>query len=359
VAVALVVGAFGLLLSRLHLSEVQSETYLNGDVRGYLTLDSVDLGNSLHKALLRDVLGDLYRVSDHSLDSLMSAIENARIRQFTDPTQKLGGERKVLSWATLLPLLPMYATFVGVYAIVLVLLYVAGRALAIWRFVTWKQGRSSYVRRYIERVRTGGISAALRRLDLPVKALLRGASYFVLFAPAYVIAYGLRTRVDTENVLFLVVLAVLTNGLLINYANNFFSLMVAESRKGYVQTAIVKGLRSSFDWNLRQGLPFIVIFFPLRHVEGHVFRDIYRNTRLQFLSALKEHAAFLITGLMIIEMALNIRGHLCYTLLQHILYGESELAIVIALGIFFVVKATEVMVDIWQVYALRKYENAD
>jgi hypothetical protein len=357
-AVGVVVAFFGFLIWYLHVSSEPSADQQSHDVHRFLSLDSVDLGNAVHRALLRDVLGDLYGMSNRSLDSLMGAIEDARVREFTDPSQKVGGERQVLTWTTFIPLLPMYATFVGVYVIVLILLYVSGRALAVWRFVTWKQGRSSYLRRYIERVRTGGIPALVRRMDLPTKALLRGASYFILFSPAYVVAYAFRTRIDTENFLFLVVLAVLTNGLLVYYANNLFSLMVSESRKGYIQTGIVKGLRSTYEWNVRQGLPFMVILRPLHHVEGHVFRDVYRNAELQFLPALKEHAAFLVTGLMIIEMALNIKGHLCYILLQHILFHEYELALVIALGIFLVVKATEIAVDVWHAHALRRYDNA-
>jgi ABC-type dipeptide/oligopeptide/nickel transport system permease component len=81
------------------------------------------------------------------------------------------------------------------------------------------------------------------------------------------------------------------------------------------------------------------------------------NARFQFLVTLKEHASFLITGLVIIEMALNIQGHLGYELLQNILYKQYDVVLSIILGIFLVVKVTEITVDAWFHHQSRKYEN--
>jgi len=100
-----------------------------------------------------------------------------------------------------------------------------------------------------------------------------------------------------------------------------------------------------------------VLLAPVRRSAGHVFREIYRNARLQFIPSTKEHITFIVTGLVIIEMALNIKGHLCYALLQHILYKEFDIAIAIVFGIYLVVKLTEAVVDAWHAIELRKYDN--
>ena len=88
-----------------------------------------------------------------------------------------------------------------------------------------------------------------------------------------------------------------------------------------------------------------------------MFQYIYANARYQYIPTMKQHASFLITGLIIIEMALNIQGHLCYELLQDILYRYYDIAIVIIFGVFLVVKATEMLVDYWFYYESQNYEN--
>jgi hypothetical protein len=72
---------------------------------------------------------------------------------------------------------------------------------------------------------------------------------------------------------------------------------------------------------------------------------------------LKEQGAMLITGLIIIEMALNIQGRLCYEMLQRLLYQDYEVALVIMVGIFLCLKGTEIAVDIATARARRRYEN--
>ena len=54
---------------------------------------------------------------------------------------------------------------------------------------------------------------------------------------------------------------------------------------------------------------------------------------------------FLITGLIIIEMALNIHGYLNYKMLRQMLYKNYDVVIVIILSIFYTVKITEMLTD--------------
>jgi hypothetical protein len=338
-----------------------------GDERGhhtdsrierYLSLDGVDWSIPLHRELFRDSYRAIHAASEQAVDSVVESIQETRQAEMADPARKLGGEKKTLSWGVLGELVPMYLGFLAVFVVVLVLTYAAARAIAVWKFIVWKQGRASPLRQFLYGFETGGLLHGMKRLDLLVKALLHGVSSFLLFSPAYVIAYSLRTRLDTENVLFLVLLAVVSNGVLVHYAHRLYTLLVSESRKGYVESALVKGVRGAYAWNASDGISPLVIVRPILRAEGHVFREIYRNARLQFIPSTKEHVTFIVTGLVIIEMALNIKGHLCYALLQHILFKEFDIAIAIVLLIFIAVKLVEAGVDVWQYRELRKYDNA-
>ncbi|HMK38119.1 MAG TPA: hypothetical protein VK569_02185, partial [Bacteroidota bacterium] len=307
---------------------------------------------------LRDAFAVFRPPGVRDIDSLMHVIEDTRLARFTDPTKKAGGGRAVLTWDTGMAILPMYAVFLFVFFTVMVLTYFAARALAVWNFIRWKQGRASALRLYLATVESKGFPGAVARADLPVRAAFKGLASLLLFAPAYVIAYSFRTSLDTGSVLFLVPLAVVSNGVLVNYANHLYALLVAESRKGYVQTAIVKGLDSAYAWDAPGGLRRQVLLAPALGARNHVFREIYRNARLQFIPSMKEHAAFVVTGIVIIEMALNIKGYLCYALLQHLLYREFDIAIAIVFAIFLTVKLTEVCVDLWHGLETRRYDNA-
>lgn len=354
----IVVGLALIVISALvRRGEAASAPRTDPRIERYLDIDSVDLSRPLDRALFRDALGVIRPPGVTSIDSLMRAIEDARLARFTDPSRKTGGGRAVLSWETGAEILAMYAVFFLAYLTVMVLTYFAARAFAVWKFIAWKQGRTSYLRRYIAAIETLGPVGAVSRAPLLLKSVLKGFASLILFAPAYVIAYSFRTSLDTESILFLIPLAVVSNGVLVNYANHLYALLVSESRKGYIQTAIVKGVSGSYAWEGPGAIRRAALLFPVLGARNHVFRDIYRNARLQFIPSLKEHAAFVVTGIVIIEMALNIKGHLCYALLQHLLFREFDLAIAIVFAIFFTVKLTEAFADLWHLLESRRYDN--
>jgi hypothetical protein len=323
-----------------------------------LMSSGLDWSKPLHREIFRDTYRMLTNASDHTVDSLMRAIESARVARLIDPELKEGGARQHLSWGMMKEIAGMYATFLVVLAAAMVCTYVAARAVAIRKFINAEQGRSSSMREYFFAIEKQGPLQAMLRLDLLGKALLRGIGSLVLFAPAYVIAYSLRTRLDTGNVLFLILLAIISNGVLVYSAGRLYALLVAESRKGYVQTALVKGLSGDYDWGHAPGFTRMALLSPARIGKGHVFHAIFVNAQLQFIPSLKEHVSFMVTGLVIIEMALNIKGHLCYALLQHMLYREYDIAIAIVFLIFVAVKIAELCIDIWHNAALGRYDNA-
>ena len=331
-------------------------------IRPYLQIDSLDFGNPLHAALFKETLGIFRPDSPARNDSLLKSIQDFRQEQFTNQAYKTSGDDRGLSRARLVKLGNMYWQFILIYIIVMVLSFRAAQSLAIYRFVKMKQNRASYIADLYDSIRGSGnmhrgVSFYRQMALLLLKAFFKGLCYAVLFSPAYVIAYSIRSGVDTDSYFFMIILGIISNGLLINYANKFFTFLVTENRKGYVQTAIVKNLSASYEWGTRDGVSHWSVLRPKRLFGSHVFKHIYLNARYQFLITLKEHASFLITGLIIIEMALNIQGHLGYELLQNILYKQYDVVVSIILGIFLIVKATEISVDGWFHYEARKYEN--
>ncbi len=332
-------------------------------IRKYLSLVKVDFGDPVDRAAFSESLRIFYTGQGARNDSLLQTIDDLRQRQVTDPTYKTGSNLQGLTWDMAPTLGGMYVQFVAVYVFVLVLIYLVAQRIGVYRFVKMKQHRESYLQQVVHSfgelrgkktrlLRWKGILAAARLLG---KAIAKGFILVLLFSPAYVIAYSLKTAIDTSSLLFMMLLGVVSNGVLIHTANSFFTLLVSESHKGYVQTAVVKNLHSSYEWNTPDGIPLRSLLRTRRAFQSHVFSHIFLNARFQFIPALGEHASFLVTGLIIIEMALNIQGHLCYELLQQILYGQYDVACVIVFGIFLVVKITVIAVDIWHDRETQRY----
>ena len=361
-SVFLVMLALAVLVAVAVRREASLQSARVENLEPYLNIDSLDFGDPLHRALFRETLNIFYPASHARNDSLLQGIENFRQEKFTSKAYKTGGEEHGFSTANVMRLGSMYLQFILVYAIVMLLSYHATQSLALLRFIKVKQRGTSYLTGLFGltgQMRTGkrDVSRYLMVLSLVLKAILKTMAFAILFAPAYVIAYSMRTRFDTESSLFVMLLAVVSNGLLISSVNRFYTILLAESRKGYVQTAVVKNLDASFAWGTPDGISYRAVLHPKILLPSHVLRHIYLNARYQYLPALKEHASFLVTSLIIIEMALNIQGHLGYELLQNILNKDYEIAVAILVGIFLIVKATEITVDVWFSRETRKYEN--
>jgi hypothetical protein len=364
----LVVALIFALLIVLFQAHQSSEQRARLDPVGpYLSLQFLDFGNPLHRSLFKETLNAFRPDSAQANDALLQAIDRYRELQFTDPSFKTGGGERGLSWNTAARLSGMYGSFIVVYAVVLLLTSYAARTVAVYRFVTAKQHRESALRElwahltvfrrethWVGRVRYFG-----RAGTLLARAIVKGFTYLVLFSPAYVIGYALKTSLETDTSLFMILLGLLSNGLLLTYANKFYTLLVTESRKGYVETALVKGLGGQWIWNQPGGIRTASLIRIEKRFPSHVLDHIYLNARNQYLSTMKEQGSFLITGLIIAEMALNIQGHFGYELLQQILNKQYDVSLVMIFGIFLVLKATEILVD-WQWFReFRKYGNID
>jgi hypothetical protein len=361
-SVFLVVSVFILLAALTDGAADESTAPHELAIQPFMELEFLDLGNPLHRAMFRETLALYHPRRPDQADSILRAIDNYRQEQFTTEALKTGAQQRGLTVAKVGRLIPMYLNFILVYAVVLALSTYGAQTLGTYRFVRTKQRRLPPFSEFLSRMRGlrrapdwgAGLTAAMKSLPPLVTSLLKGVAYAVLFAPAYVVAYSLKTRFETDGYLFMIALAVISNGLLVTYASKFYTFLVHEDRKGYVDTARVKSLHASYEWNSPGGIAARSILLPRKRFSGHLLNHITMNAQYQYILTIKEQATFLITGLVIIEMALNIQGHFCYELMQNILYRDYEVVLAIVVSLFVLVKSTDIAVDAWFRYESRR-----
>jgi len=335
----------------------------NQQVEKWLNLGYLDFDRPQHYAILEESLNIFEPSAQKDHKELISQIRDYRQMQILDA--KNADIRNPLNWQKVKNLLWMYAKFIFVYLVTLLLTWYGVQTLGVYRFIRFKQNRKSYFHEmiiYISNIKNSKDWHMMLKAYLPIfgylaKTILKGAAYLVLFSPAYVLAYSFRTGFDTDILIFMILLGVISNAILVTYTHKFYTFLVSESRKGYIDTAIVKNMNNSFRRNGKTGISLKHIFEWNKEFSGHIMSPIYENARYQYLATIKEQASFLITGLIIIEMALNIQGHLSYGLLQNILYENYAVVATIILGIFLVVKTTEVSVDFLIAKETAQYSN--
>lgn len=334
-----------LLFSINHIKQarIDEKNKVRKTIEPYLESDFIDLNNPFSKALFFDVL-NIYRPNQMEKNKeLIERIENYTIEDLT-----IGADERYtteeLTSKKIQDLLGMFVKFLIVYCFVIFLTYYGVHTLGVYRFLRYK------------RKRMGERSTKNKFLRI-MFSVGKYFGYIVLFSPAYVIAYSIKGTVSTDNIVFMILLAVLSNGLLITYTHRFFTFLLSESRKGFIKTAVVKNLNNSYRQDVENGISWAQVFSLKKSFKGHVFDHIYQNARHQYFSTIKEQASFLITGIIIIEMALNLQGFLSYELLKQILYRNYDIVIFIILGIFYIVKLTDILTDILVNYQQQKYVN--
>ncbi|MGA9121358.1 MAG: hypothetical protein WB699_18465 [Bacteroidota bacterium] len=357
-SVVLVGLVFFALLSWQGNTQREERTARDAAVRPYLSMDSVDFANPYHRELFRETVEAFYPSRNDLGDSLLASIDAYRTEKFTNVAFKSGGARS-MSAGDVWRIAWMYLQFVVVFVCSLLLTAFGGRAIAVCRFVIRKQGAGSAGLRILRRLIGADPKHPVRWVLALLASLGAVVAAFVFFSPAYVVAYALKGRMETNSEVFLLLLAVLTNGALINYADRYLLLLSAASKEGFVDTAIAKNLSTVWSWNTPQGIPWRSLLRPQHATPVHVFRHIALQAEFHHRTALKEHAAFLITGLIIIEMALNIQGQLGYELLQNILYGRYDIVATILFGMFLLIKATAFIIDLRADHDQKKYANAE
>jgi len=319
-------------------------------IKSFSSLPVKQINDPFERALIGDCLDLFYPGQHDSNQVVLGRIYRERQSELSATlSSSAAAAGKHFSLATLLSIAGMFPGFLLVYLIVMLLTYYGVQTLGALRFIIRQQTL------YRDATVLPGVKEPLRP-SLIIFNAFKILAYFILFSPAYVIAYSIRTEFNTDSTLFMIILGVISNGLLVMYTNKFYTFLVAESRKGYIENALVKNLRSRYSFS-PHGIPLGAVFSLRKNFDGHIFDHIFKNARFQYLSTIKEQASFLITGLVIIEMALNIHGHLTYELLRQLLYKNYIPVIIIMLFIFYTVKFTEIITDMIVHRESQRYEN--
>ncbi|NLD94123.1 MAG: hypothetical protein GX639_15805 [Fibrobacter sp.] len=325
------------------------ETYAGSRVKEFLDITIQNPDDRFQRALLKDVMNIFYPDRSEYNDTIVKEILTIKSDQFNKRIQGTN-TKKSLSTTVFLELTGMYLKFLFIYIVVMLLTFYGVQTLGSWRFVREKHREhlSIHNPELYQKNRFSFISI--------VSKLLKTFAYLIFFSPAYVIAYSIRTEFNTDSIFFMIFLGVISNGLLMMYTNKFHAFLVSESRKGYIDTARVKNLNEDFTIS-PLGIPLSSLIHPFKKFKGHLFEHIFRNAHFQYLATIKEQASFLITGLVIIEMALNIQGHFNYELLRQLLFQNYSIVLVIVAMIFYTVKFTEILTDYLIHREIKRYEN--
>jgi len=339
-------------LSLYNISRVKEQEEQSSGIRQFIDVPISNINDPFQRSLLKDVMNVFYPGQTEKNNQIIDELLRTKENEFNKKLQKSHLEEH-LSISKLQNILWMLIKFLFTYIIVMLLSWYGVQTIAVWRFISKKQASEKKQQPAFkeEKLSLG------KRISAVLNPIIKSIVYFILFSPAYVIAYSIRTEFNTDSLFFMIILGVISNGLLIMYSNKFYAFLTSESRKGYLDTALVKNLNSSYLYDNTTGIPFGSIFKFQKHFKGHVFQHIFQNARFQYLSTIKEQASFLITGLIIIEMALNIHGYLNYEMLRQMLYKNYDVVIVIILSIFYTVKITEMLTDFLVYRESLKYEN--
>ncbi|NLL12310.1 MAG: hypothetical protein GX267_02790 [Fibrobacter sp.] len=339
-------------LSFYNTSRAREQERQSSSIRQFIEVPISNINDPFQRALLKDVMNVFYPDQADKNNQIINELLSTKENEFNKKLQKSHLEEH-LSISKLQDLLWMLVKFLFTYIIVMLLTWYGVQTIAVWRFISKKQAleRKLQLAFKKEKLSFGKKTGSI------FNSIFKSIVYFILFSPAYVIAYSIRTEFNTDSLFFMIILGVISNGLLIMYSNKFYAFLISESRKGYLDTALVKNLNSSYLYNSTSGIPYSSIFKFRKNFKGHVFQHIFQNARFQYLSTIKEQACFLITGLIIIEMALNIHGYLNYEMLRQMLYKNYDVVIVIILSIFYTVKITEMLTDFLVYRESLKYEN--
>ncbi len=350
--VILVIGSLFFIAARLLTTDVPPPDP-PALLRPFFDQKALHLDDPLHFTMIADALD----LGDAAADSLRRAYASWK-ESLVILSLEQRNRRPLFEWGYLGQLAGMGFQFTFYYVIVLLISYAGARFIGTYQFCRAQHNDESPAGRMLTEIRRWRtvldgkqqMSSAARVAGYAGMTVLTAAVLLTAFSPAYVPAYALKSYISTDSSLLMILLAVGTNGLMMSYAQKYRALLIQESKKGYVETAVVKGLSTNYRMPLRN-----VLF---SRFDGHVLKHIAANADFAYGPTFKEQASFVITGLVIIEMALNMQGRLCYEMLQQMLYRNYSIVFAIMMGLFLLVKGTEIAVDVWMLHWEKKYDNA-
>ncbi|MCX7726281.1 MAG: hypothetical protein N2053_05480, partial [Chitinispirillaceae bacterium] len=223
--------------------ERQKELLLREELKILLNAPISNVNNLFEKYLTYDCMNIFYPGQSDKNKDIIEKFYKVKEEEFRKAI-KSSSALKRLSLQTLSEIIGMYIKFFIVYLIVMLLVYYAVQTIGSLRFIIEQQ------------------RFQIRIFELPEKpfyikiifGILKNMAYAILFSPAYVIAYSIRTEFNTDTVFFMILLGIISNGLLVIYSNKFYTFLVAESRKGYVENALVKNLNNDYTISKERGI---------------------------------------------------------------------------------------------------------
>jgi hypothetical protein len=319
------------------------------EIKSLLTAAELNPENELDAATLLDAIKNYYKNSPKA-DALIAEYFAYKEFLLTARENKSGADVRSLDFSLALSLLGKAALFAFYFALIGFLLFYLSESFALLKFKRKNCGAGKQQKKAEKE--NAQIMNLLKKAG---EIILAAAGYFILFSPVYLIGYLFKFNYENVTFFSYVILSVFTNGVLITSANKFYRLLESESVKGYVETAKIKGV--NYDCSADGKITATRIFSPFKFFGEHILTQIYKSAHLQYLSAFKEIARFQITGMIIVELALNLQNGIFYELLKALKGKETAVAIFILMLVFFVVKASDIVTDYLFLKENAKYEN--
>ncbi|NUQ80969.1 MAG: hypothetical protein HUU10_05090 [Bacteroidetes bacterium] len=289
----------------------------------WLSVPGIDWQDPLHQAIVADLIEAANPDSDGEM-----VVRSIRRYQSDQLARGLAENRQQAGLVFHDPFnaLRQFSEFTLLYAIVLIFSVFGAQTIGTYRFLL-------FIRK--EEQESEGWHDAGRTLLL-----------FVLFSPGFLVAYSLKAFWTADSWPVLVALGLLTNGSLALYSQKFLNLLLTNHHHGFIQMARVRGVNENFSPGKPDGVPWRVILSWKKSCPGHLLHHSMLNARLDYGPTAREQAAFTVTCLIILEMALNIQGRFGYELLRQVLFRNLPDVLIMMASLFLLVRATEWVVDV-------------
>jgi len=321
----------------------------------------LDINRTYDRLIFEDAVGKVLKGNTTEKENLIANVNKFTREKYTKKELKTGSRKETLSLLTLPGIMWKFLKFLFLFFIVEISIFYFSERLALIKFYLVKEKKNSFsglLDRMIWEKKDFFIKEKIDwlRTSLLILGMIgRLLSYLILFSPVYVIAYVL--KFNSENITFIwgLLFGIFTNGVLIAGVNKFYHLLVSESKRGYVETAMVKNVPFFPDVGKKELLKILLL--KKDNFGETIVTQIFASARLQFVPSFKEVSRFVITGLIIIGMALNIQSGVFYQMLRSFLSAEYDILFFILFLVFATIKFIDAVIDLYAVRESGKYEN--
>ncbi len=328
------------------------------DIDKLLKKSGLSLQNELDRAVIKDVLKSYF--GKEKAKNLTEKIEKYRSEILTNGNFKSVGNK--LNLTSFKSILSKWINFLFLFGISAFLLFYFSESFALVKLKLLKLGKSNFALLLLKEINavkdnpSGYKKTHLNEvLKLIFFILVKIFAYLILFSPVYIVAYVFKFNYENISTLAYLILTLFTNGMLILSVNKFFLLLQGELNKGYVLTDKIKGVKTGFTKD--DGISFARIFSFHKNFGIHILKSVYLNAHRQFIYDFKEISRFLITGIVIVELSLNIQNGFFYEMLQHLMRNEVDILLTIILLVFISVKVSDILITYFFYRENLKYEN--